>query len=98
MAATTVTFSTVGGKVVSNAIVPTGNQLVLQIQFEKKGACVLQRRITDDVEWFDYAVLTSKGYGNDMFITTISGITIGEKLRIRFSGDATPSSIEMLEE
>lgn len=97
MAVSSVSFSKEGNVYVSDAIEVTGNALVLQIKFARSGGAVLERSI-DGTSWVSAdSPMVGQNDSTKIYETNVSGLVVGQKLRVRFYGGGIPQEINVLQ-
>lgn len=95
----TISFSEKSGAYVSDIITASADSMVLQIQFElgKSGRSVLERSI-DGENWTMASMITPYPFRDKTYEVGISGIVVGQKLRVKFDNGVMPKQINILQQ
>lgn len=95
MATTTINFSQQGAYYYSDGISASGEQMVINVQMQTPGGVVLERSITG-TNWVYAQTITPDGYGQPVLEFSVTGITPGQQLRLRFE-KSVPTTITVLQ-
>ena len=93
----TIAFTQEGSRYVSDPITATADQLVVRVDFEKPGQCVIERSIDGTEEFVHAAEFTGIMSDKRKEERTVSGVKAGQVLRLAFVNGSVPSKILVLQ-